>query len=77
MVAPALFTGALGGGLSTLFGGGVTGGALGQGLASGTMSSAQGGSFGKGFLSGAVGGGLQGLGAGTPEMWDNISSEYI
>ena len=63
MVAPMIATGAFGGALSGMFGGGALGSAAGYGLASGSMTAAQGGDFGKGFLGGAVSGGIQGLSA--------------
>ena len=77
MVAPMIATGAFGGALSGMFGGGFLGNAAGYGLASGSMTAAQGGDFGKGFLGGAISGGLQGLAAGTPAVMGNNPSAYV
>jgi hypothetical protein len=79
MVAPMIATGAFGGALSGMFGGGFLGGAAGHGLASGSMTAAQGGDFGKGFLGGAVSGGIQGLNAtgSSPASMAGINSPTL
>lgn len=79
MVAPMIATGAFGGALSGMFGGGFLGSAAGYGLASGSMTAAQGGDFGKGFLGGAVSGGIQGLSAtgSSPASMAGINSPTL
>ena len=66
-----------GGGLSSLFGGGITGNALGYGLSNGAFSAGQGGSFGQGALQGIISGGLTGMSQGTSAITGNNPSAYV
>ena len=74
---PMALTGGVGGGLASLFGGGMLGGAAGYGLANAGMADFQGGDASKAFLSGAIGGGLGAAGDFSPAKLAGIESPAL